>query len=226
VVKSESDPEESRTTATRHDEIRKLCRLNLANRSTPGYKSRELMIFEQTDASAAETPGPAASNFLIKVTQGNLTETQRVLDCAIRGPGFFKVKRDDETLLTRCGRFVVDHEGRIALPRSHGSPCPLEPAITVPENCERLRIDVIGKVTAVVNGETQSLGSIALFNVFDPTAIQPAGDNLFKTTPASGFATPLPAMEVDAIIQGSIEESNVDPAVERRKLDVLTDSPL
>jgi flagellar basal body rod protein FlgG len=220
------DPAELEANGTGHDDVRRLCRLNLANASTPGFKSRELMIFEQTDATAPEALPPAASDIWINVSQGKLTKTQRVLDCAIDGPGFFQVKRGEQTLLTRCGRFVLDDEGRIALPRSHGAPCPLEPAIMVPKNCERLQIRFTGEVTVVFNGSTQSLGTIPLFSVFDSAALEPAGDNLFNTTAASGSATPIAPAECMHIMQGSIEESNVDAAAEQRKLDALANSPL
>jgi flagellar basal body rod protein FlgG len=219
-------PHESAEIRTHQDEVRRLCQLNLANVSTPGYRSRELMKFEQTGAAGSDGPTTARSNLLIDVSQGKIRHTQRVLDCAIKGSGFFQVKRGNETLLTRCGRFVLDDEGRIALPRSHGPPCPLEPAIAVPKDCEQLQIQLTGEITAVVKGATQHVGAIPMFCVFNSSALEPAGDNLFRITEDSGPARATAPAEPEAIIQGSVEESNVDAAMERCKLDELSNSPL
>lgn len=226
AAKHEAEPRTTESHRTRNEDARRMCHLNLANSATPGFKRRELMIFEQTDATAPKDLPPARSDIWINASQGQLTKTQRVLDCAIEGSGFFQVKRGEETLLTRCGRFVLDSEGRISVPRSHGTPCPLEPSITVPNRCERLQIQFTGGVSVVIQGSTQHLGSIPLFKVFDPSALEPAGDNCFRTTAASGSATAAAPTAPEAIVQGSIEESNVDPAEERRKLDALANSPL
>jgi flagellar basal body rod protein FlgG len=221
VAETAPAPRQSRT-ATLADSHR-LWQLNLANAATPGFKRRELMIFEQTGTAAIEGSSRPLTEIWINVAQGPLTNTQRLLDCAINGQGFFQVRRDKDALLTRCGRFVLDDENRIALPRSHGAPCPLEPAIKVPNDCERLQIQLTGEVTAVVKGApAQSLGTISLFNVLDPAALEPVGDNLFGVTTTSGPATRMTEGERGKILQGVIEESNVDPAAERRTLEALS----
>jgi len=208
---------------TAASEIRRLYHLNLANAATPGFKLREVMIFEQPVGGHVDVPSSPSSapGIWINTSQGKLTNTNRLLDCAVQGPGFFQVEREGQTFLTRCGRFILDDEGRLAVPRHGGAPCPLEPAITVPQDGERLQIQNTGEVTVVINDATQRLGSIHLFEVGDPAALEPVGDNLFGVTAASGAATPLPPEKRGLIVQGSIEESNVDPAAERRKVDAL-----
>jgi flagellar basal-body rod protein FlgG len=181
------------------------------------------MIFEQTDVAPPEGSLAAKPSVWINVSQGKLIPTGRLLDCAIDGTGFFQVKRGEKTFLTRCGRFVLDAEGRISLPRSHGPACPVEAEITVPKDADQLRIERTGEVTAAVaKGPVQSLGRISLFGVLDPAALEPAGDNLFAVSTASGPARLLGQAESGSIIQGQIEDSNVDPAAERRKLEALT----
>lgn len=208
--------------ATVNEELRRLCQLNLANAATPGFKRRELMIFEQSGTRASEESQAMAQGVWINVAQGKVTATKRLLDCAIQGAGFFQVQREGGTFLTRCGRFVLDDQRRLALPRSHGPPCPLEPAIVVPSDCERLQIQPTGQVVAVTKDDaSKNLGTIKLFGVLDPAALKAVGDNLFEASSASGPAAVLSPSERGQVIQGSIEESNVDPAAERRKLDAL-----
>jgi flagellar basal-body rod protein FlgG len=180
------------------------------------------MIFEQSGTRSYDDAQAAPQGVWINVSQGKVTVTKRLLDCAIQGAGFFQVQRESGTFLTRCGRFVLDDQRRLAVPRSHGAPCPLEPAIVVPKDCERLQIQSTGQVVAVTKDEvSQTLGTIKLFGVLDPAALKPVGDNLFEATSSSGPATVLSATERGQVVQGSIEESNVDPAAERRKLDAL-----
>ena len=219
----ETPPERTQTARPAiNDELRRLCQLNLANAATPGFKRRELMIFEQGGAQTTEGSPATPQGVWINVAQGKVTPTKRLLDCAIQGTGFFKVQREGSSFLTRCGRFVLDDQRRLALPRSHGAPCALEPAIVVPSDCERLQIQSTGQVVAVTKDDaTKNLGTIKLFGVLDPAALKSVGDNLFEATPGSGPATSFSSSERGQVVQGSVEESNVDPAAERRKLDAL-----
>ncbi|WP_197453489.1 flagellar hook-basal body protein [Caulifigura coniformis] len=202
-------------------EVRRVCQHNLANSSTPGFKRRELIVFEHTGRSPKESPDSSAVISLINTSQGKLTTTQRPLDCAIHGNGFFQVKRGEDACLTRCGRFVLDRSRRIALPRSQGEPCPIEPAIVVPVNVERLEILADGEVAGRIEGSRQVLGRIGLVQVVDPSALEPVGDNLFKPTAASGAVSATTPDQRGELMQAHIEESNVDPAEERRRLEAL-----
>ncbi len=210
--------------ASANSAARRACEQNLANAATPGYKRREVLIFEYasgTSPTAPETDSFAPATW-INTAQGQHTQTARPFDCAIQGSGFFQVRKGTETFLTRCGRFEKDESGRLAVRQSDGGLCPLTPEIVVPDGCESLTIES-SKVTATVAGSAkpQSLGVIQLFVVFDPSALQPVGDNLFATTDASGPARACAAHEAGGVFQGWIEESNVDPAEERRKLQAL-----
>ncbi len=221
-AKKEVAPAKATTGDEHAAAIRKACEHNLANAATPGFKRWEVMIFEQpfSSQSTEDSIEPAV---WINTTQGKHTVTHRPFDCAIQGTGFFKVRRGSETYLTRCGRFVRDEIGCLALRQSDGCCCPLEPEIKVPAECESLVIQPTGAVSAKITGASglQPLGEVALYEVFDPSALKPAPDNLYAVTKESGPARALQLVEPGGLFQGSIEESNVDPAAERRKLDAL-----
>ena len=99
---------------------------NLANINTAGYKrkvnsfTRELMaqLSKVEDESVPE--GQIKINSVLDFSQGSLLKTDRSLDVAINGKGFFVVETPDGPLYTRNGMFqvnqqgqLVDHEGRI-----------------------------------------------------------------------------------------------------------------
>jgi len=99
---------------------------NLANINTAGYKrtvnsfSRELMarLWDVQDVSVPE--GRIKIDSALDFSQGSLLKTDRSLDAAINGKGFFVVETPDGPLYTRNGMFqvnlqgqLVDQEGRI-----------------------------------------------------------------------------------------------------------------
>jgi flagellar hook protein FlgE len=97
---------------------------NLANVNTPGFKSSQLGFANLFDAGAGH-PAPsdgsgslaqagsgvaslgAQINFRAGLEQG----TGNPLDLAIRGNGFYTVKRGDDLLYTRSGDFGFDSKG-------------------------------------------------------------------------------------------------------------------
>ncbi|HVJ69243.1 MAG TPA: hypothetical protein VM510_14750 [Caulifigura sp.] len=208
------------TSAAQHDAIQQACLHNLANAATPGFKSWEVMMFERSADGVGKNR--KAPDVWINQTAGKLKDTGRPFDLAVQF-GFFKVRRGNDCYLTRCGRFVRTQSAHLALPQPNGDACRLEPEIVVPENCELLQIGEGGIVTVRVAGAeaTQEVGRICLFEVFDPSALRPEHDNLFAVTSQSGPVRALAANRT-GVYQGCIEESNVDPAAERLKLEALS----
>ena len=99
---------------------------NLANINTAGYKrtvnsfSRELMA-RLSDVQEVSVPeGRIKIDSALDFSQGSLLKTDRSLDAAINGKGFFVVETPDGPLYTRNGMLqvnlqgqLVDQEGRI-----------------------------------------------------------------------------------------------------------------
>jgi flagellar basal-body rod protein FlgF/flagellar basal-body rod protein FlgG len=99
---------------------------NLANVDTVGFK-RELAILQARYAEAIEqgltTPDSGAlddigGGIMIRETKtdfspGPLKRTDVPSDVAIKGQGFFAVRKGDETLLTRAGNFTLTSTGEL-----------------------------------------------------------------------------------------------------------------
>jgi flagellar basal body rod protein FlgG len=76
---------------------------NIANVNTPGYQSR--FSFDQS-AGLHISAQQAVSNEM-----GGLRETQRPLDVAIVGNGYFLLERNGQVFISRDGRFHVNPQG-------------------------------------------------------------------------------------------------------------------
>jgi flagellar basal-body rod protein FlgG len=143
-------------------------------------------------------------------TQGNLIKTDRQLDIAIEGDGFFKIVLPDGTeAYTRDGNFKLDKDGRIVT----GMGYPLSPQITIPPNAVQISISPDGKVVAIMDDNTTTeLGRITLVKFINPAGLKRIGNNLYVKTDASG--DPIEAnpgtQGLGILRQGFLEASNVD----------------
>ncbi len=203
---------------------------NLANVNTSGYKRARTnfadLFYQQVNRAGFGTPGvnqhPTGLSFGTGVrlvstekifTQGNLERTERDLDVAIDGDGFFMVTLPDNTqAYTRAGNFQRDQNGNIVTAQGYR----LEPSINIPQEIQKIQIDVTGLVQGFnpqTPGALQTLGQIQIARFANPGGLEAIGDNLYRETPSSG--TPIPGQPgqepgIGSIRQGFIEESNVD----------------
>ena len=95
---------------------------NLANVNTPGYKSERLEFADLVaDSIGSLFGGPvetgdgvAAQQVTINQDkQGSIDYTDRPMDAAINGRGFFILNDGTNTLYTRAGNFTTDTQGQI-----------------------------------------------------------------------------------------------------------------
>jgi flagellar basal body rod protein FlgG len=90
---------------------------NLANTSTTGYK-RICNAFSkslESPATASETysPGTVDLNSVFDFSQGSVVKTNRPLDFALYGKGFFVIETPQGPLYTRNGAFQTNQNGQI-----------------------------------------------------------------------------------------------------------------
>ncbi|HET6427258.1 MAG TPA: flagellar hook basal-body protein [Phycisphaerae bacterium] len=177
---------------------------NLANVSTNGFK-RQRVGFASVLADKA---GPAAKGRVegkvsTDFTQGALVRTNRPLDVALEGEGFFVVETPQGIRLTRNGTFRVNSNGQIVDTRNRpvageGGPITLPPFA----NPETVQIASDGTVSA--GGE--AIGRLRIMGYKDLSLLTRFGDGDFVADPA---AEPVPAPPV-RVHQGHREASNVN----------------
>jgi len=200
---------------------------NLANTSTTGFKrvraefedllSETLRTAGPPDPRGGNAPSPLQVGLGVRTGattrtfgQGELLTTNRPLDVAIEGAGFFRVQRaSGDAAYTRAGNFNLDATGRLVT--THGEV--VEPGITVPKDTEELTIRRDGTVLAKVANTTDpvELGQIELYTFANPGGLSSLGSNLFQETPGSGEALRQKPGEqgAGALTQGYLEGANV-----------------
>lgn len=201
---------------------------NLANVNTTGFKRdradfETLMYQNVRQAGAASTQETQLANGMnigtgVRVTgteriytQGSLVTTDRALDMAIEGDGFFQIEMPDgRTGYTRDGSFTVDGEGRLVTSEGY----PVSPAISIPQGAASITIGNDGTISATMPGETAAtqIGQLQTASFLNPSGLQPIGQNLLVETAASGAPqVGTPAQDgLGRIAQGSLEASNVN----------------
>jgi len=180
---------------------------DLANVNTNGYKHtrvafRDLLYVNDASGNVRSGAGAAATTIGRGFTQGAMRETGNPLDVAIEGEGFLRVRRADGTdALTRDGSLRIDPRGRLTTQRGEL----VQPAITVPAGTNESAVSIGADGT--VSANNRPVGRIQLVNVRSPESLDVIGENLYRTTAASGAATTAAGAR---LTQGSIEASNVD----------------
>lgn len=212
---------------------------NLANAETVAFK-KQRVNFEDLYYTQLRQPGinsggddvsPAGifvgsgvkvSNTQLDTTQGPFEVTNRPLDLAVEGSGFFKVKVLDSIgdgyAYTRNGAFFVNPKGDLVLGLGDGYR--LQPPITLPKGTTEsdISISTDGFVSVKLPGSntTSQVGQIQLTNFINPQGLELLGGSLYRETQASGPAvTGNPGQNgTGSIRSGFLEGSNVDPVKE------------
>ena len=201
---------------------------NLANISTTGFKKMSAS-FEDLLYQHEERLGTAVGSSVIPAgvqvglgvqtsavysipTQGELKQTERDLDIAITGRGYFRVTRNDgSSAYTRAGTFKRDNAGQIITENGDI----VSPGITIPGTAKSVDINAEGVVQYLPPGvpETwETAGTLELALFVNEAGLKSIGQNLFVETPSSG-APVIAAPGADGngkLLQGWLETSNVN----------------
>ena len=181
---------------------------NLANVSTAGFKRRcnafSKVLDEQSSLDSSYTPGTVELSSAFDFSQGSLTETQRKLDFALMGKGFFVIETPDGPLYTRNGVFsanqngqVVDMSGRTVAGES--GPITIPGIVSVSE----LYVAADGTISA----QGTQIGKFRLVDFGDSQGkLAPVGNNCFMATEEGVVPS---AAENIIVKQGFQESSNV-----------------
>jgi flagellar basal-body rod protein FlgG len=199
---------------------------NLANVNTMGFKKsrvdfEDLMYREMGRTQGSALPGldlerPVGSGVGVSstgkiFTTGEVKSTERSLDLAIQGKGFFEVVLPDNSYAyTRNGAMRIDRDGYLASADGYR----LSGLIQVPNDAEEIVIQSDGQVLAQVVDESDlvEIGSIDLISFVNDGGLNPLGDNLYQPSENSGDAYyGIPGEEgFGSVQQGFLEASNVN----------------
>lgn len=210
---------------------------NIANMRTTGYKRQRAEfqdLLYQAYRRAGSTTSDAGTQVPVGIeigsgvklaatarvmTQGNVVPTEKELDVAIRGEGFFVIALPDgRTAYTRDGTFERDATGTIV----NIDGFQVEPGIIVPGDATSVSISRDGIVEAYLNGDSfpTQLGQLQMARFVNKGGLESIGDNLFLETAASGEAQlGLPDADgMGSLLQGFLENANVNAVTEMADL--------
>jgi flagellar basal-body rod protein FlgF len=165
---------------------------DLANASTPGYKSDRAvqgsfgnMLLQNTETGATVGPlgqGARIERQVTDLTAAPVKETGEALDFAIEGDGYFAVQTPQGVRYTRNGQFTAGANGHLVDQRGNA---------VLGQNGQPITIAADGKVPEA------GVGIFALTNA------QKAGDNVFTGTAGGRGA--------GQVRSGALEGSGADP---------------
>jgi len=179
---------------------------NLANVSTVGYKRRCNEFSKSLAAQVGQGTGSSDGADLscaFDFTQGSTTNTDRQMDFALCGKGFFVVETPEGPLYTRNGMFQVNSNGQIV--DSSGRTIAGENgAISMPADVSLSQISV--STDGNISAAGVSVGKFKLVDFKDDQSkLIAAGESCFK---APKGAKPASADKL-IVKQGYLEQSNV-----------------
>lgn len=186
---------------------------NLANMSTHGYKSGQMMFVEHLTKSKGGdgllTPKLAYVRDIATMTDtkpGAIETTGNPLDIAIQGDGFFVVQTPEGEHYTRNGRLQLDNTGQLV--NQLGQPILADggaPLIFAPEDTQ-IVISKDGTVSTN-NGE---LGKLRVVRFDNDQKLERTSGAQFTTTEDN----PPQNVDTPTVLQGAVEGSNVEPILE------------
>ncbi|WP_404403226.1 flagellar basal-body rod protein FlgG [Pelagibacterium halotolerans] len=210
---------------------------NIANMRTTGFK-RQRAEFQDLLYQSYRRAGAATSDTGTQVpvgievgsgvkvaatarimSQGNVAPTEKSLDLAISGEGFFMIEMPDgSTAYTRDGTFERDANGQLVTVDGYA----VQPGIVIPQDATSVSISRDGLVEAYINDGTApvQLGQIQLARFANKAGLESLGDNLFRETPASGEAQ-IGVADTEGmghLLQGYLESANVNAVTEMADL--------
>lgn len=185
---------------------------NLANINTAGFKRDNVHLeeFRMPVAEMTELSGRDKAlsyvhdRAVIKnMSQGSMRQSTNELDVAIGGSGWFAINTPNGERYTRNGEFKLNSEGILVTNQGHpvlgdGGPITFGPTET------QITIARDGTITSTEGNK----GTLRVVSFADEQAMKKEGYNLFSSpNPATPLTQP-------NLMQGMIEESNVQPVLE------------
>ncbi len=181
---------------------------NIANVNTPGFKR---ILMEEFSQHIPRNRGDSYNLLIfprfkrtdVVLEQGALRKTGNPLDVALKGRGFFAVKTKAGEVYTRNGHFFIGPDGTLV--DANGNP-----VLDISDREIVLRGE--SKVTITEDGVVYDGDrKVGVLKIVDFSSVKPLGNSYY-----AGNGQP---MATDAaVLQGYLEDSNVNPVKEMVRL--------
>lgn len=185
---------------------------NVANSNTVGFRATGVKFEDLVTGTMSKGIAFASAGDTYLSTQtGGMKQTGNPLDFAIRGDGWFGIQTPAGIVMTRDGRFTVDQTGQLLTLEGYpvldagGAPVQLDPNGGAPQ----------AGADGMLSQNGAQVAALGLFSFEPGPEFQRFGNSgVIPKTP------PEPLVDrIDAgVVQGALEESNVNPVLEMTRL--------
>lgn len=188
---------------------------NVANVNTAGFKGQDV-LFETFSVKAGNKRITYTNDSATQsdVSQGELKVTNRQLDVAISGEGYFTVNTPQGVRYTRAGNFVRAQDGSMVTPQGYTLLGQGNTPIVLQEEDFDITIREDGSVTAGPNNDAR--GTIQILEFQEQQALTRLGNGLY-----SSEEKPKPSQDF-VLQQGMLESSNVNSVKEMTRMIGIT----
>ncbi|OGV56747.1 MAG: hypothetical protein A2017_09785 [Lentisphaerae bacterium GWF2_44_16] len=198
---------------------------NLAAANFPGFK-KEFIVSENFNKILGDKlnsngmTGTGGGNVKIDFTQGPLQETDRRLDFAIQGKGFFEVtSKDNKTLYTRNGGFFIAKDGKLVTPEGYAVAGETgELRFESRDNVSQIQVTADGMVQVRQGKETdykmKNLGKLKIVDIEDKDKLVRVTANYFAVSDDDKRLMTVCKNEDYQTINGYLEMSNSSPMMD------------
>ena len=199
---------------------------NLAAANFPGFK-KEFVVSEDFRKVLVDKLNPNSNmdgtgngNVRIDFSQGSLQETDRRLDFAIQGKGFFEVTtKDNKTLYTRNGGFFISKDGKLVTPEGHTlSGESGELRFESRDNVSQIQVTADGMVQVRQGKETdykmKNMGKLKIVDIEDKNKLSRVTANYFTVSDDDKSLVKACKNEDYQTINGYLEMSNSAPMMD------------
>lgn len=180
---------------------------NIANISTTGFRKEGLIFSEYVHAMENGEASLSMANANVRstnTTQGPLTQTNSPFDLAIEGPGYFLLETPQGNQLTRAGNFTANAQGELVSMDGYRLLDNGNSPIFIPPDAKSFSISSDGSLSA----DGRPLSQVGIFKPTNEHDLTRKTGVLFLST------SEVEAVEDSVILQGFLEDSNVNPIVE------------
>ncbi|MBY0611509.1 MAG: flagellar basal-body rod protein FlgF [Beijerinckiaceae bacterium] len=185
---------------------------NVANMNTTGYRAEEVR-FETVLARSGDRDVAFAStgDTFLSLKSGAIVKTDNPLDVAVAGSGWLSISTSGGPAFTRDGRIHMRETGALETVNGNAILDAGGTALSVDPNGGQVSITRNGEISQ--NG--RQVGVIGLFEI-DPGATLRRGEN--ASVVPDRPARPVQDFSTNGIVQGFIENANINPVVEMTRL--------
>ncbi len=179
---------------------------NIANLDTVGFKRQGLLFGEHL----AQAQNGESASYVTEVgtvrdlSQGPLRTTDRQLDLALSGEGYFTVETPGGLRYSRNGLFQISADGELVTRDGHQLLDADGQRIPIPPNAKEIKVQKDGQF--IIDG--QQTAKIEILSFDNPQALLHTANGLYRASVPG-----IPAEET-FVVQGMLEESNVNAVSE------------